>query len=264
MSHKHTHGFTLIELLVVISIIALLVSILLPALSSSRKAALAVQCGSNFRQVAIADATYMADSDEFHVPMAETYNRAANYWTQVLASPRWFHHLENYSETYEIFNCPVRSERDPLATVVNADTPSSDGTWTVVRGRSQAGATANTAYNLFVGGVLNTTTGLPGWQPASKVTMRRDSALDRYLASSGEGVQRGDVLTFMDGRFFVLNASSGVYTDESQLRSTSRLIHPDETMNAAYLDGHVSRLRITDLRGIDNWDYNHIPSSTSY
>jgi len=58
---RRPHAFTLIELLVVISIIALLIAILLPALGAARKTAQDSQCRSNLRQVATAFYSYEVD-----------------------------------------------------------------------------------------------------------------------------------------------------------------------------------------------------------
>ena len=61
-------GFTLIELLVVISIIALLVGILLPALEKARSAARKVQCMAQQRGVSLAIFTYASDYENYVTP----------------------------------------------------------------------------------------------------------------------------------------------------------------------------------------------------
>lgn len=65
-------AFTLVELLVVIGIIAVLISILLPALGRARASAQFVQCGSNLHQIYLSYAEYQCDY-KGHLPALNGY-----------------------------------------------------------------------------------------------------------------------------------------------------------------------------------------------
>ncbi|MBB6429134.1 type II secretion system protein [Algisphaera agarilytica] len=72
-------AFTLIELLVVISIIALLISILLPALSGARFTANVTRCATQLQQIGRAQAAYTNDYDGFITPAnSRSYNDLTN------------------------------------------------------------------------------------------------------------------------------------------------------------------------------------------
>ncbi len=67
-------GFTLIELLVVISIIAILISILLPVMKSARRQVMVLRCMNNFKQLGIGLAVYVQENDNRYPPPFGTWS----------------------------------------------------------------------------------------------------------------------------------------------------------------------------------------------
>ena len=63
-------GFTLVELLVVIAVIAMLVSLLIPAVQSARASARRIQCVNNLRQIGLATANFASANNHLPPPTA--------------------------------------------------------------------------------------------------------------------------------------------------------------------------------------------------
>ena len=72
------NAFTLIELLVVVSIVALLLALLLPALTKAKEAAQILGCGNNQRQLHIALTTHASDNEGNFAPGSGYYLTSPN------------------------------------------------------------------------------------------------------------------------------------------------------------------------------------------
>ncbi|MDO9465016.1 MAG: prepilin-type N-terminal cleavage/methylation domain-containing protein [bacterium] len=111
------HSFTLIELLVVIAVIALLASMLLPALLGAREMGRRIKCVSNLKQMYMAFVMYANDYDDYVVPLQTAPYYGGPAWYKADQLPVYLN--KNLGTNQRVFKCPSDTNK---STVIDYNT----------------------------------------------------------------------------------------------------------------------------------------------
>ncbi len=111
-------GFTLIELLVVISIVALLIALLLPAMELARESANKILCATNQRQIGLALLGYAEDHENYSPP-PYGYPDHIGISTYAYYEPNWrglglLYRDADYVVDRHVFYCPTSGRYDGI------------------------------------------------------------------------------------------------------------------------------------------------------
>ena len=259
MNKRSTHpaGFTLIELLVVISIIALLVGILLPALGAARKSAQRIKCLSNARQVSLAEVSYSTDNGEFIINYK--YNLTARPDVNIQNDLKWWWSsklvLDGYLPGIESFSCPSfeisgkASATKDVTEYYEAEVESAIGPRLLWWGRVHYGV------NVYF---LNTRIGHPlESDPNTEAERRNQSARESEVRSPSATNMLMDSIYERDikdkGNYWGM-----AYIFPSWDRPQVQVGHADarhqNSINVGYADGHGENVQVDDKENPYNED----------
>ncbi len=215
--------FTLIELLVVIAIIAILASMLLPALNQARDKAKSINCVSNIKQIETALITYTSDFNGFMVPGSSLDNNIRWWGTRASSSADW----ENNGPLMAYLNNSNGAKRCP-------STPGIDKISTDAFEKGSGGYGYN---NQYLGSTMYSAP-YPNCYDLPKISMIRQAAktvafTDAAEQSNGKLVEASECTSPKYAAYPTYDASPTIH-----FRHSGRA-------NVGWVDGHVTSEKMT-------------------
>jgi len=218
---KNGSWFTLIELLVVIAIIAILASLLLPALSNAKESSRKIQCANNLKQIAYGISFYVNDFNGWFPATEEPSNTMA-FKNQMLAGSS-----PDYKEGYiaggvKMFDCPSDTTKTPEVDFWPY--------WGITKNISYG-------YNEKVGGNWHPGTGSET-MPGLGVVRIRGHRINWFKKSSSS-ILICDVDRNVDDwiNYFIAWKCSAPYDDRASKVATYP--HHGNGGNYSFIDGHI-------------------------